>query len=671
MTTAELKIEVADIEVYRSLFLFCGWDPNKNIRYQYEISWRKNEIDGLVKHLVEEIDYMVSYNGCKYDNQVLQYILDDHEKWFDKSSEEIIELIYQFSQELISNQDYELQPPYKEAYMDIKQIDVFLIMHYDNKNRRTGLKWAGEFSLDGNIEELPIDYTKKDITEAEILQTIEYCWNDVYATHNVYKIVTGNTDHELYKEKDKIQLRLDLIAERGLPAVAINWNDGKIGDELNKKRYLELTGISQQKLWEKIKARKTRTSFTFEECYPSYWKFDTDEYQQFFKRVGKQKVNLNVKQEFPFKHYMFAKGGGHSTEGARIVKPTDKQILRDADIQSDYPWTIAKNMIYPAHLGPMWNTGYVENIPLRIDAKKKYKESKEKRYESFAESYKFVLNINFGKLLDRQNWQYDPFAGMRTTIGGQIDIFMLAEDIEQIPTAVVISMNTDGLVVLMDKEYEQQYKDVCEAWEKQVGNDKQGRLEYADYSILVQTSVNDYLAIKKDTAEVKKKGDWLTDYELHKNKSKKIIPLALEAFYVKGIPVEDTIRNHKNIFDYCCGKKSSRDYFYRSINKSTGEVKDLNKLIRYYISDPKSGLGNKIYKIKKENSDKTGPNISQCESDSATQVLFNKPFIEERIEDYHIDYTYYERACYKLIDKIDPEYARKRKIKDKHQLEMF
>lgn len=332
MTTSELNIETVDIEVYASMFLFCGYKPKENKKYQYEISWRKNQIDGLIKHLLEEIEYMVSYNGIDYDNQVLQYIIDNHSLWYDKSAEEIIELIYAFSQELISSQNYEQSPPYKEQHMDIKQIDVFKIFHYDNKNRRVGLKWL-EFSMDmPDIEELPIDFRKKDITEQEIEDTIKYCWNDVDATYMGYNYVIGKCEHELYKDKDKIQLRLDLIAERGLPHIAINWNDGKIGDELNKRRYLELTGMSNSKLWEKIKSRKTRTQFTFGECFPKYWKFDTKEYQEFFKRIAKTKVNLNEKQEFPFRQYMFAKGGGHSTESARIVKPNYIQMLIDCDV---------------------------------------------------------------------------------------------------------------------------------------------------------------------------------------------------------------------------------------------------------------------------------------------------------------------------------------------------
>lgn len=672
MTTSELDICVADIEVYASMFLFCGYKPKENKRYQYEISWRKNEIDGLVKHLLEEIEYMVSYNGIDYDNQVLQYIIDKHSVWYDKTTDEIIELIYAFSQELISSQNYEQPPPYKEQHMDIKQIDVFKIFHYDNKNRRVGLKWL-EFSMDmPDIEELPIDFRKEDISEQEIEDTIKYCWNDVDATYMGYNYVIGNCEHELYKNKDKIQLRLDLIAERGLPHIAINWNDGKIGDELNKRRYLELTGISNSKLWEKIKSRKTRTQFTFGECFPKYWKFDTKEYQEFFKRIAKTKVNLNEKQEFPFRQYMFAKGGGHSTESARIVKPNDIQMLIDCDVSSMYPWNIGKNKIYPAHLGVKWNEGYVENIPLRISAKKLFKESKEKKHESFAESYKYVLNINFGKLLDRQNWQYDPFAGMCTTIGGQIDIFMLAEDIEQISTAQVVSMNTDGLVIMIDREYEEQYKSVCEAWEKQVGNDVMGKLEYAEYEILVQTSVNDYIAVKKGDEplkeRVKKRGDFLTEYELHKNKSKVITAIALEAWYTRQIPVEDTIRSWPRINEFCIAKKSSRDYYYQGVNKKTGKVMPYNKLIRYYASVE---TGEKLYKMKHEHSDKTGPKQSVCESTSTLQTVCNHLPEYKDIKELNVDYGWYIGQTKKLLWQLEPETKRSDKIAASHQIQMF
>ena len=674
MKRQELKTVVLDIETYKELIIIGGYIPYQDRWVMWEISYRKNELDAAIKFLLEEpIDYYITFNGVNFDGQVLQYTLDNYEDWIEYSWKEICDKVYTFVQNLISNQNYEIQPPYKEYTMDIKQIDMFLILHMNNTNRRTSLKWC-MFSMNEDIELMEVDHAKVGLTNDDIENTIYYWKNDIKATDTLYKYCTGECEHPDYKGKDKIQLRLDLIEEMKLPHTAINWNDVKIGAELNKKAYLELTGMTSQKLWDKIKARKTKTGFAFKECYPKYWEFETKEFQEFFTNVGKTRVNLNVKQEFPFKYknteYMFAKGGGHSNDKPRIIRPNSDQILRDADIASMYPWAIAKRGLYPTHLGPKWNEAYISNIQKRIEAKKAYKETKDKRWDSMQETYKLVLNGNFGRLIDKHDWQYDPFIGMCVTIGSQIDIFMLVEDLE-LAGIQVMSLNTDGVVVLMNKDQEETYKQVCEAWEKQVGNDTMGRLEYAEYELLVQTSVNDYLAIKKGTEDIKdrtkKKGDWLTSYEIHKNKSKSIVPIALEQYYVHGKGIEDTIRNYQEIWPYCIAKKASKDYYYQGVNRSTGKAIEYKKLIRYYCSEQ----GEKLYKVKNDNSEKTGPKISQCESDSEKQVVFNKPVMYENMKEYKLDYEYYIRAAKKLMYEVDPVLARDEKEKAQGKILLF
>lgn len=691
MNTNNLSICVMDIETYNSIFLYCGYDIKTKSRFQYEVSYRKVEIDGLVKHLTDSIyDYYCTFNGVSFDGQVLQFILDNHEKWYNWTYRQILDAIYEFSQELISNQNYDVQSPYKEHYLDFKQIDLYKILGYDNENKRCGLKWAFGFSLDGDIEELPHDHRAEYLTSEEIDDVIRYCWKDVMNTYNGYKLCIGDTEHEEYKGKNKVQMRLDLIQEYNLSHTAINWSDIKIGAELNKKAYMELTGISTKHLWDKIKSRKTKKDFKFRDCFPSYIKFETEEFRNFIKMVGSTKVDLWKKQEFPFTYndttYTFAKGGGHSCDKPRIIKPNVNQLLIDADVGSMYPNIIRKRNLYPAHLGPEWNKGYVLNIPRRLASKKKYKETKEKKHESLAEAYKCVLNGSFGKLIERTDWQYDPFIGISVTVGGQIDIFMLAEDIEQIPTAHVVSMNTDGLTVVIDEQYIQEYYRVCREWEIQVGNDEIGNLEYVEYELLAQTSVNDYIAVKKAdwvykddkftsvsidkpiSERLKKKGDFLTSYELHKNKSKRIVPIALEKYITERVPVIDTIKAHRNLYDFGIAKKASKDYFYRLIDRKTGKFRDMNRLIRYYCSKEK---GDKIFKFKYEHSEKTGPVKSVVESTSQYQILFNSSIETDKWEELDIDYKYYEDCCDKILFKLDPEYKRKRLIQTKRQIVMF
>ena len=303
----------------------------------FEISKRKNQLNEMIKFTLDyPIDYWVMFNGVMFDAQVIQYIIDNYESWTNLNALQMTEVIYQFSQEVIEQQNYEnLQPIYRENYLDIKLIDLFLIFHMNNQNRRTSLKWC-EFSMNEDIEEMGVDFRKIGLSDEEIEETIHYWKNDVKATYSLYKLARGWTEHPDYKGKDKIQLRLDLIKEYNLPHTAINWNDVKIGAELNKLNYLKMSGLNDKELRSKVKNRKTRTGFRFRECFPEYIEFKTKEFQEFFKEIGSVQVNLNVKQEFPFMYkgvkFMFAKGGGHSKEGAREVIPNGNQIARTVTI---------------------------------------------------------------------------------------------------------------------------------------------------------------------------------------------------------------------------------------------------------------------------------------------------------------------------------------------------
>lgn len=161
--------------------------------------------------------------------------------------------------------------------------------------------------------------------------------------------------------------------------------------------------------------------------------------------------------------------------------------------------------------------------------------------------------------------------------------------------------------------------------------------------------------------------DFLTSYELHKNKSKCIIPIALQAYFTKNIQIADTIQAHRNIFDFCCAKKASKDYYYEAIDRKTGIMQQYNKLIRYYMSTE----GEKMYKVKHDYSEKTGPKISQCEASSNHQVMFNTPFILNNFAEYKIDYKYYIQETMKIISKILPEEKRKYEDSFKQQLKLF
>ena len=298
-----------------------------------------------------------------------------------------------------------------------------------------------------------------------------------------------------------------------------------------------------------------------------------------------------------------------------------------------------------------------------------------------------------------QSWLYDRLVTMFTTITGELSLMMLIEKYE-LSGIHVISANTDGVTVKIKKTHIDKMHEINKWWCETT----QYELERTDYSKIIFSTVNDYLAIKTD-GKLKFKGDFLIDFELHKNKSAKIVPIALKKYFVDDIPVEETIKNHKNIYDFAIRQKASKDFHYEGVilnigepnnkyiqekiksewkevsfwdnnlywikndmqqndnfpgyeydemikqiitewKRLSGKINVYHKLIRYYVSN----TGEKIFKIKNPECDTNAAAISQVEAgDWLCTVCNNLP---KNHSLHNINYSYYIEKANKLIEKI-------------------
>ena len=160
--------------------------------------------------------------------------------------------------------------------------------------------------------------------------------------------------------------------------------------------------------------------------------------------------------------------------------------------------------------------------------------------------------------------------------------------------------------------------------------------------------------------------DFLTDFELHKNKSARIVPIALERYFVSGVPVSETINNHNNIFDYCLRQKATKDFHYEGFSKTTGKTV-YNKLIRYYLSM----TGEKLLKIKNEECLSNAASISQVEAGEWLATVCNYLSKDTKVEECQINYEYYIDKANTIISKIKT-HGSKRIVKIiPNQLNMF
>jgi len=646
---------VYDIETMQELFVVVCMFPGKSPK-KFEVSKFRNELDKFVRFTEKYSDfYWVGYNNLRFDAQVVEWVLRNYENWHELSGLEICAKIAQKAQDVIHDANFDVFPEYREHELSLKQIDLFKIHHYDNKNRRVSLKRL-EFEMDlENIEEMPIHHSRTNLTKDEVMQSIEYCYNDVDATYEFLKVTMGDTDHPLYKGNNQIELREDIHEEFGIPC--LNYSDSKIGDEMIKKYYCQEKGIEYKELPKKGFFRKT---IEVKKCIAHYVQFETPQLKEFLARIKKSKMGMNDEfvEEIDFYNnkYTFAKGGLHSVNKPEIFEADDEYEIIDWDVSSYYPAIIINNKQYPGHLGKEFLSGYKAMFEKRLELKPLAK--KDKKIKGIVGALKLAVNSVYGKSSDMQNWIYDRQLTMFTTITGELSLMMLIEKYE-LNGIHVISANTDGVTIMIKKSLIDKMHEINEWWCELT----QYELERTDYSKIIFSTVNDYLAIKTD-GEIKKKGDFLTDFELHKNKSARVVPIALEKYFVEGIPVQETILNHSNIYDFCLRQKASRDFHYEGINPSTNETKVYNKLVRYYVSTE----GEKLLKVKNPECTTNAPNVSQVEAGEWLVTICN--YLPKSTKIDNIDYRYYidkaESMVYKIISG-----GKKRKFIDPNQISLF
>jgi hypothetical protein len=352
--------------------------------------------------------------------------------------------------------------------------------------------------------------------------------------------------------------------------------------------------------------------------------------------------------------YSFMKGGLHTENKPEIFEANEEYEIIDWDVSSYYPAIIINNGRYPAHLGKEFLEGYKQMFNKRLELKPLAKN--DKKIAGIVGALKLAVNSVYGKSSDMQNWIYDRQLTMFTTITGELSLMMLIEAYE-LAGIHAISANTDGVTIRIKKTDLDKMHEINAWWSELT----QYELERTDYSKIIFSTVNDYLAVKTDGG-IKKKGDFLTDFELHKNKSACIVPIALERFFINGTPIDDTINSHRNVYDFAMRQRATRDFHFEG--KSEKGTTIYNKLIRFYVSK----TGEKLLKVKNADSTSGAAPISQVEAGEWVMTVCNKLSKDHPMDNINREY-YIERAQ-KMVDKILLG-GRKPIFVDPNQLSLF
>ena len=619
---------VMDYETLCSCFIAVFEGVKSEEPIIFTIHESKNEILELVTFLERNIAYdewHVSFNGIGFDSQITEHILRNKEQLLEQSGDTIARFIYRKAQDVINRSNNGEFQEYSPRDLSIRQLDVFKLNHWDNNAKRSSLKWI-QYTMDWhNIIDMPIHHTT-EVTTEQIPEIIRYCINDVKSTKQI-----------MFLCKDQIDLRRQLTDEYGIDLYSAS--EPRISKELFLLFLSKQTGI---KKYELRQMRTNRLKITVRDIILPYIEFKTATFQNLLKKFqdvviypGETKGGFKYSVRYKGVQTDFGLGGVHGARSTKVYETNQEMIIMTSDVTSFYPNLAIRNKWAPAHLPKEEFCNLYEWF---FEERKKIPKKDPKNYV-----YKIILNSTYGLSNDENSFLYDPEFTMRITINGQLSLTMLYEMIcEEIPNALPLMQNTDGLETMIPKQYEDKYMEICRRWEKLTNL----QLEHDKYSKIILGDVNNYIAITED-GKSKCKGRFeFANLAMHKNKSFLVIPKAIHAYFVDGIKPEDYIKSVTNIFDFCGGVKIKGDWSFYEHKIAAGDysVEKLQHTIRYFISK----TGSKV--IKKNNTDNRE---IQIEAGKWLQTLMidyeDKPFSE-----YDINYDYYLDKINKEIRDLEP-----------------
>lgn len=314
------------------------------------------------------------------------------------------------------------------------------------------------------------------------------------------------------------------------------------------------------------------------------------------------------------------------------------RVIRNKDVASYYP-----------HL--MTLCGYTSrNIPSAevfenvLETRMKAKASGDK---ATANALKLVVNTTYGALLNKYNDLFDPLMGRSVCITGQLFLLELAQHLyKDIPGLKIVQLNTDGIMVECDRADLGKLDEICDEWQARTGFE----LEEDSVVKIAQKDVNNYVEVQPG-GKAKAKGGYLvkgisTVGAFNINNSCCIVATALKEYFVNGTPVEETITNCDDIFQFQIVAKAGAKYreAYHLVDGVKEPVQKVNRV--YATADERYG---KLFKVKAEDD-----STAKIESLPEHCIIDN----DNRLTIADVDKTFYIEMALKRVNDfkgIKPE----------------
>ena len=523
---------IYDIEVFRNVFHCTLLNTETEELFKFECSIRKNNIEEMCKFFLQDNIILVGYNNIHYDNPIINYCIE----YFSNSKytyDKICLSIFNLSNIITQDKDnIERWKRWKYA-KNFYTLDLLTMLY--SKALRVSLKEMQVTMMYKNVQEFNQDWNK-NLSIQDIDSMIEYNINDVMSTYELLK-----------RCKKDIQLRLNIEDQYNINCLS---KDGvNIGMQILAEEYMKKTGIS----WNILKdLRSPADIIELNKIILPFIKYNTPILQDLLNEMKQLKISPGRKgyeKQFLLENLVISVGVGgiHSINEPEIIIPRDDELLVDLDVASLYPSMLLNFNFYPKHLGKEFKEVYQEIKDKRIHAKRIGDKVTN-------ETLKLALNGLSGNLQNEFSWCYDPEAVMGIRINGQLLLLMLTEKLIAIE-AKPIQLNTDGIFCRIPKNKYDKAIEICKEWESLTGLE----LEEDRFKSFYQLAINDYFGVFENN-KIKEKGCFITSVKLGKGLTPKIIPKAVEKYFLEGIKPKDYIPTVTDIKDFLMSEKTGKQW---------------------------------------------------------------------------------------------------------------
>ena len=542
-----MRLIVYDCEVFKEDWIVVFKDHETG---QYTVVHNDNE---ALKACINEDCIYIGFNSKHYDQFIIKAI------WLGCSPQEIKEL----NDFIIGGGQGWDYPLMKQYYFSFNNVDI-----KDDMQMGLSLKAIeGHLGLSVQESTVPFDIDRP-LTEDEIGETVFYCKHDVDTTDKVMEL-----------RRDYLKSKINIGRLAGL-------SDIKAMSMTNAKLTAAMLNASKRKHNDEREYQypdNLRREFIPQEVFDFFDLMYNPELSD--KEVFSGKLEFSI-GECPG---VVGYGGIHAAIPNYFFEQNGTRRIINKDVASYYP-----------HL--MTLCGYTSrNIPSPetfsnvLETRMKAKASGDK---ATANALKLVVNTTYGAMLNQYNDLYDPLMGRSVCITGQLFLMELAQHLyRDIPDLKIVQLNTDGIMVECSEEQLKAIDEICDEWQARTGFE----LETDSVAKIAQKDVNNYIEVQADGSH-KRKGGYLVRgiapagaFNINNNAC--IVATALKEYFVNGTPVEETIEQCDDIFQFQLIAKAGMKYreAYHLVDGKQEAVQKVNRV--YATKDERYG---KLFKVKAE-----------------------------------------------------------------------